>query len=70
MISLICGAVGLLAAFSAWKMWKRAGEAVPNISTGGRERFLAMLASMSSFVFVIAIIFTSCAVLLVAPCHP
>jgi hypothetical protein len=31
---------------------------------------LAILAAMSSFVFVIAIIFSSCAILLVSPCHP
>jgi hypothetical protein len=69
-ISMTCGIIGLLAAFSAWSMWQRTRTQLPAIKDDGRARFLAILAAMSSFVFVIAIIFTSCAILLVSPCHP
>ncbi len=69
-ISVACGATGLMAMFSAWSMWRRVRTQFPAIKNDGRARFLAILAAMSSFVFVIAIIFSSCAILLVSPCHP
>lgn len=75
-ISLACSAIGLLAGVAAWSMWRRARGKLPEcdgqpvIVSGGRARFLAALAAMSSFVFIVAIVFTSCAILLVSPCHP
>ncbi|MDQ3185803.1 MAG: hypothetical protein M3Q16_04940 [Pseudomonadota bacterium] len=75
-ISLVCLAAGLLSGYVAWNSWRRTrhqlarggnGEHVIEVDEG-QSRFLAMLAMMSSFVFIVAIVFTSCAVLLVSPC--
>jgi hypothetical protein len=76
MISLICLAGGLLSGYVAWNLWRRASHR-PSVTgagqhafeaDGGQTRFLARLGTMSSFVFIVAILFTACAVLLVPPC--
>jgi hypothetical protein len=75
-ISLICLMVGLLSGYVAWRLWRRTGHPLPETDNGkrvaevdgGQTRFLALLGTMSSFVFIIAILFTSCAVVLVSPC--
>ncbi len=76
MISLICLAGGLLSGYVAWNLWRQAshrpgvtgaGEQALDVD-GGQTRFLARLGTMSSFVFIVAILFTACAVLLVPPC--
>ncbi|MEO8991969.1 MAG: hypothetical protein ABI284_03500 [Nitrosospira sp.] len=76
MISLICLAGGLLSGYVAWNLWRKAnprpsatgaGEHVFE-TDGGQTQFLARLGTMSSFVFIVAILFTACAVLLVPPC--
>lgn len=76
MISLICLAGGLLSGYVAWTLWRQAsprpgvtgaGEHALDVD-GGQTRFLARLGTMSSFVFIVAILFTGCAVLLVPPC--
>lgn len=77
-ISLTCLAGGLLSGYVAWHLWRQAenhrlagtgkGGNVLEVDGGGQTRFLAMLGILSSFVFIIAILFTSCAVLLVSPC--
>lgn len=76
MISLICLAGGLLSGYVAWNLWRQAsplrgvtgaGEHAFE-ADGGQTRFLARLGTMSSFVFIVAILFTGCAVLLVPPC--
>ena len=75
-ISLICLAGGLISGYVAWDTWRRTSRRFVGNGTkthilevdGGQTRFLAMLGIMSSFVFIVAILFTSCAVLLVAPC--
>ncbi|MDE2367322.1 MAG: hypothetical protein KGM95_10365, partial [Betaproteobacteria bacterium] len=70
--------------FVAWTLWRQAGselsaarntmihQAANNIRGAGvdegQTRFLAMLGMMSSSLFIVAIIFTCCAVLLVSPC--
>ncbi|HVW65563.1 MAG TPA: hypothetical protein VHB01_11160 [Nitrosospira sp.] len=75
-ISLACLAAGLVSGYVARSLWKQAGTR-PAVATGsgssfdgGQGRFLAMLGQLSSFVFIIAILFTSCAVILVSPCSP
>ncbi|MEO6824133.1 MAG: hypothetical protein ABI167_05295 [Nitrosospira sp.] len=76
-ISLICLAGGLLSGYVAWHLWRQAKNHrlagtgrgnVLEVNGGGPPRFLAMLGILSSFVFIVAILFTSCAVLLVSPC--
>jgi hypothetical protein len=67
-ISAACFAAALLSGFAAWISWRqfvqgRAASAVDN-----RNRFLAKLSAVSSFIFIVAIVFNICAVLLVPPC--
>lgn len=67
-ISIACLAVALLSGFVAWGLWRQS-EGGSVIEAGkGRNRFLAKLSLMSSFIFIIAVIFNICAVLLVPPC--
>ncbi|SFQ00173.1 hypothetical protein SAMN05216419_104412 [Nitrosomonas cryotolerans] len=70
-ISLICLAGGLISGHVAWNAWGKftqfdANKEVKNDE--GQTKFLAMLGVMSSFIFIVAILFTTCAVLLVSPC--
>jgi hypothetical protein len=76
MISLACLAAGLFSGYIALDFWRRTGHSwtgalqetqVMEVDEG-QTRFLAMLGMMSSFLFIVAILFTSCAVLLVSPC--
>jgi hypothetical protein len=77
-IGLVCLAAGLLSGYVAWIFWRQAdGKAAAVAETNdsrsavvdeGQDRFLAMTGLLSSSLFVIAIIFTCCAVFLVAPC--
>lgn len=75
-ISLACLAAGLLFGYVAWTSWRRTEH---QLARSGSEkhvievdeeasRFLAMVAMMSSFIFIVAIVFTGCAILLVSPC--
>lgn len=81
MISLVCLAAGLLSGYIAWAFWRQTGDtndtgaAVGGINhgqgavvDGGQNRFLAVIGLMSSSLFIIAIIFTCCAIFLVPPC--
>lgn len=64
-ISLACFAAALVSGFIAWRSWRQAeGKAAGE----NRNRFLAKLSLMSSFIFIVAVIFNSFAVLLVSPC--
>ena len=75
-ISLFCLAGGLISGYVAWDSWRRTSRRFVGNGTkthilevdGGQVRFLAILGIMSSFVFIVAILFTACAVLLVPPC--
>ena len=73
-ISIACFAAALLSGFVAWSSWrqserKQAGAKGTVIEAGeGRNRFLIKLSLMSSFIFILAILFNICAVLLVPPC--
>lgn len=75
-ISLACLATGLLSGYVAWTSWRRTGHQWGGDGNerhvievdGGSSRFLAMVAMMSSFIFIVAIVFTGCAILLVSPC--
>ena len=78
-ISLACLAAGLASGYIAWSSWRRINcrlrllEAAPRSGASldeGQGRFLAILGQLSSFVFIIAILFTSFAVILVSPCSP
>ncbi|MDD5579349.1 MAG: hypothetical protein PHY16_08730 [Methylobacter sp.] len=77
-ISSLCLTGGLLSGFIAWTTWLRAkpkrklpgnDKNIPDAGEG-RKRFLAMLGLMSSLLFIVAIIFTGCAVIFVSPCSP
>lgn len=75
-ISLACLAAGLFSGYIALDSWQRTGHSLTGALQEtqvidvdeGQTRFLAMLGMMSSFLFIVAILFTSCAVLLVSPC--
>ena len=78
-ISLACLTAGLVSGYIAWSSWRRINcrlrllKVAPRGGASldeGQERFLAILGQLSSFVFIIAILFTSFAVLLVSPCSP
>lgn len=62
-ISFLCLVVGVLSGLIAWHSWR---QAWPEQSL----RFLALLGVMSSFIFIVAILLTTCTNLLVLPCHP
>jgi hypothetical protein len=77
-IGLVCLAAGLFSGYVAWMFWRQADSKAAAVTgandgrsvvvDGGQDRFLAMTGLLSSSLFVIAIIFTCCAVFLVAPC--
>lgn len=75
-ISMICLSAGLISGYVAWGSWRRTSHRFAGTETagsvfevdGGQTRFLAILGIMSSFVFIVAILFTGCAVLLVPLC--
>jgi hypothetical protein len=75
-ISIACFAAALLSGFVAWTSWRQSERKLPGdegiiITAGGnRNRFLVKLSLMSSFIFIVAIIFNFCAILLVSPCSP
>jgi hypothetical protein len=67
----------LLSGYVAWIFWRQADSKAAAVAETndsrsvvdeGQDRFLAMTGLLSSSLFVIAIIFTCCAVFLVAPC--
>lgn len=74
-ISLVCLAGGLFSGYVAWGSWRGLGRPLGDgankhvIDTDeGQTRFLVMLGVMSSFVFIVAILFNTFAILLVRPC--
>lgn len=75
-ISSACLAAGLFSGYIAWGSWQRIGYSLAGALKEthiievdeGQTRFLAMVGIMSSFLFIVAILFTGCAVLLVSPC--
>jgi hypothetical protein len=73
-ISAICLGIALVSGFIAWKLWhdpmrEPAGSEGDAGMRSGRTRFLIKLGLMSSFIFIVAVIFNVCAVLLVPLCH-
>ncbi|HEY8034195.1 MAG TPA: hypothetical protein VIF37_01230 [Methylobacter sp.] len=69
-ISIACFAVALLSGFAAWISWRQF-EKDRIIKAGeDRNRFLVKLSILSSFIFIVAVTFNICAVLLVPPCSP
>jgi hypothetical protein len=73
-ISIACFAAALLSGFVAWTSWRQSERKLPGeegsaIAAGGtRNRFLIKLSAMSSFIFLVAILFNICAIFLVSPC--
>ena len=73
-ISIACFAAALLSGIVAWSSWRQfedrlAGSDKRAIELeGNRNRFLIKLSLMSSFIFIVAVIFNIFAVLLVSPC--
>lgn len=67
-ISLACLALALLSGFAAWTSWKRFEKGRVIKAGNDRNRFLVKLSVLSSFIFIVAVIFNICAVLLVPPC--
>ncbi|MDP1771214.1 MAG: hypothetical protein Q8L15_02945 [Methylobacter sp.] len=64
-IGIACLTVALLSGLAAWTSWRQSDSK----SVGeDRSRFLVKLSAMSSFIFIVAIIFNICAILLVPPC--
>ncbi|TAK60200.1 hypothetical protein [Methylobacter sp.] len=67
-ISIACFAVALLSGFAAWISWRQFEKGRAVKAGEDRNRFLVKLSLLSSFIFIIAVIFNICAVLLVPPC--
>lgn len=73
-ISIACFAAALLSGYVAWSSWRQSERKTAGGGQSGikavesRKRFLLKLSLMSSFIFIVAIIFNICAVLLVPPC--
>jgi hypothetical protein len=73
-ISIACLAAALLSGFVAWTAWRQYEHKLPgeegsvNAADGSRDRFLVKLSAMSSFIFLVAILFNICAIFLVSPC--
>ncbi|MGJ0484060.1 MAG: hypothetical protein ACR65R_05935 [Methylomicrobium sp.] len=74
-ISLICLGVALFSGYLAWKSWhelahepEEHGKEIAEVKSG-RPRFLIILGLMSSFIFIVAVVFNACAVLLVPLCN-
>jgi hypothetical protein len=69
-INIGCLALALLAGFAAWISWKRFEQGRAVKAGEDRNRFLVKLSILSSFIFIVAVAFNICAVLLVPPCSP
>jgi hypothetical protein len=67
-ISALCLAAALLSGVAAWISWRQFARGGLAIAGEDRNRFLAKLGAVSSFIFIVAIIFNICAVVLVPPC--
>lgn len=74
-LSLTCLGMALLSGFVGWKSWRdlafepgENGEDAAEIKSG-RSRFLIKLGLMSSFIFIVAVVFNACAVWLVPLCN-
>ena len=75
-ICTVCLAPGLISGYTAWDTWQRTNQQFAEKSMGdqalevnsGQSKFLATLGIMSSFIFIVAILFTSSAILLVSLC--
>jgi hypothetical protein len=70
-VALLIGAAGVWVAWRGWRMTlaARTGPAAPVSDTrAGRTRFLAMAGFMLSLLFLVGLIATGLAVLLVSPC--
>jgi len=66
-ISIVCLTLNFTSGYAAWNLWQQSNLRFTKID-GGQSHFLAMLGIMSNFVFFVAILFTSCAILLVPLC--
>ena len=75
-VDLVCLLIGLGCSWitvGEWRTIIRAGgqDGARVVEVGEtRQRFLVMLSALSCFAFVVAILFTSFAILLVNPCKP
>lgn len=69
-INIACLAFALLSGFAAWTSWKRFKQGCAVKAGDDRNCFLVKLSILSSFIFIVAVIFNICAVLLVPPCSP
>ena len=67
-ISAVCFAFALLSGMAAWVSWRKANQGGAYKPGQDRNRFLAKLGMLSSFIFIVAVIFNFFAVLLVPPC--
>lgn len=59
--SLACLAVALLSGVAAWTSWKRFEQGRAVKAGEDRNRFLVKLSAVSSFIFIVAVIFNICA---------
>lgn len=67
-IGMACFTLALLSGFAAWIAWKRFEQGKTIKAGQDRNRFLAKIGILSSFIFIVAVIFNIFAVLLVPPC--
>jgi hypothetical protein len=73
-INIACLAAAFLSGFAAWSSWRQFEDRLAGLAKraiepeGNRNRFLINLSLMSSFIFIVAVLFNICAVFLVSPC--
>ena len=73
-INIVCLTAALVSGFVALSTWRRSrwdsrGDG-KSATDAGHAQFLPIMGVIASQIFVVAILFTSCAVVLVAPCSP
>jgi len=75
-INIACLGAALLSGMVAWSSWRQLEDRLAGLDRRtieperNRNRFLINLSLMSSFIFIVAVIFNICAVFLVSPCSP
>lgn len=76
LITAACLIIALASGFVAWTSWRKIAHKPAGTEPDAvkryyaRVRFIVKLSLMSSFIFIVGVIFNTCAVILVSPCSP
>jgi hypothetical protein len=69
-VSLVCLALAMGGLAAAWRGWRAAGSAGSDNSDQRAARFIYRVAILSSPIFVLGLLVTAMAALIVSPCKP